>query len=164
MGMGKHVQDSAPGLAGNQDHLRLPLALSVRTGLPQVGLCMTFNRILNFHVVRSTRPCQFTPASSQSIRDRGALCSSALTGLIRARDGRGAHSEAPCPLIWWHVSPRRVSSARRNSAICGIRAMCSDFPTVDGLEHTAPRAQRCGSLRPTDRNTPTLAITLASRR
>ena len=71
--MGKHVQDSAPGLAGNQDHLRLPLALSVRTGLPQVGLCMTFNRILNFHVVRSTRPCQFTPASSPSIRDWGSL-------------------------------------------------------------------------------------------
>ena len=27
-----------------------------------VGLCMVFNRILNFHVVRSTRPCQYTPA------------------------------------------------------------------------------------------------------
>ena len=27
-----------------------------------VGLCMAFNRLLNFHVVRSTRPCQFTPA------------------------------------------------------------------------------------------------------
>jgi len=27
-----------------------------------VGLCMVFNRLLNFHVVRSTRPCQFTPA------------------------------------------------------------------------------------------------------
>ena len=27
-----------------------------------VGLCMAFNRILNFHVVRSTRPCQYTPA------------------------------------------------------------------------------------------------------
>ena len=28
-----------------------------------VGLCMTHNRLLNFHVVRSTRPVQFTPAS-----------------------------------------------------------------------------------------------------
>ena len=26
-----------------------------------IGLCMVFNRLLNFHVVRSTRPCQFTP-------------------------------------------------------------------------------------------------------
>ena len=26
-----------------------------------VGLCMVFNRLLNFHVVRSTRPCQYTP-------------------------------------------------------------------------------------------------------
>ena len=158
--MGRQVQDSVHVRTRPEiNNLFYPCWLPIRTRLPEVGLCMVFNRILNFHVVRSTRPCQFTPASSQSVRDRGALCSSALTGLIRARDGRGAHSEAPWPLIWWHVSPRRVSSARRNSAICGIRAMCSDFPTVDGLEHTAPRAQRCGFLRPTDRTTPTLAIT-----
>eukprot|EP00973_Karenia_brevis_P086601 12009300-Karenia_brevis.AAC.1 len=28
-----------------------------------VGLCMTHNRLLNFHVVRATRPVQFTPTA-----------------------------------------------------------------------------------------------------
>ena len=27
-----------------------------------VGVCMAFNRLLSFHVVRSTRPCQYVPA------------------------------------------------------------------------------------------------------
>ena len=135
--MGKHVQDSAPGLAGNQDHLRLPLALSVRTGLPQVGLCMTFNRILNFHVVRSTRPCQFTPASSPSIRDWGSLflrIDRSDSGSGRARrvfGGPVSGDLVACP-------SSRASSARRNSAIFGTRATCSEFPTVDGLGRTVP--------------------------
>ena len=35
-----------------------PSWLKART----VGVCMTFNRLLGFHVVRSTRPCVFIPA------------------------------------------------------------------------------------------------------
>ena len=44
-----------------------------------VGLCMVFNRLLNFHVVRSTRPCQFTPAcfigkkEYRNLRDPGHI-------------------------------------------------------------------------------------------
>ena len=39
-------------------HPSLPSWLKART----VGVCMTFNRLLGFHVVRSTRPCVFIPA------------------------------------------------------------------------------------------------------
>ena len=35
-----------------------------------VGLCMAHNRLLNFHVVRSTRPAQFTPTSFLPSKDQ----------------------------------------------------------------------------------------------
>ena len=44
-----------------------------------VGLCMAFNRMMNFHVVRGTRPCQFTPAcfigkkEYRNLRDPGHM-------------------------------------------------------------------------------------------
>ena len=91
----------------------------------------------------------------------GALCSSALTGQIRARDGRGVYSEAPCPVIWLHVPSSRASSARRNSAIFGIRATCSEFPTVDGLERTVPTcATVLSCVLPTGLSRPSLLLEL----
>ena len=44
-----------------------------------VGLCMCFNRLLNFHPVRPTRPCQYTPgnfignAAYRNARDPGHI-------------------------------------------------------------------------------------------
>ena len=38
-----------------------------------VGLCMAHNRLLNFHVVRSTRPVQFTPTSFVPDKDMRTL-------------------------------------------------------------------------------------------
>ena len=61
--MGRQFQDSVHVRARPEtNNFFYPCWLSIRTRLPEVGLCMVFNRILNFHVVRSTRPCQFTPA------------------------------------------------------------------------------------------------------
>ena len=61
--MGRQVQDSEHVRTRPETYIFFyPSILPIRTRLPEVGLCMVFNRILNFHVVRSTRPCQFTPA------------------------------------------------------------------------------------------------------
>ena len=61
--MGRQVQDSVHVRARPEiNNFFYPCQLPIRTRFPEVGLCMVFNRILNFHVVRSTRPCQFTPA------------------------------------------------------------------------------------------------------
>ena len=38
-----------------------------------VGLCMAYNRLLNFHIVRSTRPVQWTPAMFVPSNDSRAL-------------------------------------------------------------------------------------------
>ena len=38
-----------------------------------VGLCMAYNRLLNFHIVRSTRPVQWTPATFVPGADSRAL-------------------------------------------------------------------------------------------
>ena len=142
--MGRQAQDSVHVRTRPEiNNFFYPCQLPIRTRLPEVGLCMVFNRILNFHVVRSTRPCQFTPASSQSIRDRGALCSSALTGLIRARDGRGVYSEAPCPVIWLHV-PQVVLHRQEGipqSSGPGPRAASSRRLMVWSAQ--SPRAPRC---------------------
>ena len=55
-----------------------------------VGLCMVFNRILNFHVVRSTRPCQFTPAPGrQSIRAEIGSSLHAPLSIAQARTRSG---------------------------------------------------------------------------
>ena len=141
--MGKHVQDSAPGLAGNHDHLRLALALSVRTGLPQVGLCMTFNRILNFHVVRSTRPCQFTPASSPSIRDWGSLflrIDRSDSGSGRARRVFGGPVSGDLVAFFPQVVLHRQEGIPQSSG-SGPRAASSRRLMVWSAQ--SPRAPRC---------------------
>ena len=54
-----------------------------------VGVCMAFNRLLSFHVVRSTRPCQYVPAcfigkkEYRNLRDHGHVRSAALLAEAR---------------------------------------------------------------------------------